>query len=101
MDLIKYTRLITYKNFEINLRFLLNDLSKEPTIEDYLLLDDIKHTIIIFSMKDRFNDTDTIFLENMKNEFYESINELEIRHDDIKLRTKLIKDFMETLYFNN
>lgn len=91
---------VTFRNFEINLRFLLNELNEDTVDEDHYLLDDIKHSIVIFAMKEKFNETDETFLENTKREFYDSIDKLETRHPDLKYRTKLIKLFMEQYYFN-
>lgn len=91
---------VNFRNFEINLRFLLNELNDDATDEDQYMLDDIKHSIMIFAMKEKFNETDETFLENTKREFYDSIVKLESRHPDLKYRTKLIKLFMEQYYFN-
>jgi len=89
-----------YLEFEHRLRYLFYDLKDETEREDDFLLDDIKHTIIVFAMKDRFNETNDIFLENMKTNFYDAIEKLETRHPDIKHDTLFIKQFMEEFYFN-
>ena len=90
-----------YMEFEHALRYLLYELNNKTERKDDFMLDDIKQTIIVFSMKDKFEETNEIFLENMKTDFYNAIAELENRHTDIKYRTKIIKQFMEDYYFNN
>lgn len=89
-----------WKGFEHTLRYLLCELNDKTDREDSFLLDDIKQTIIVFVMKDKFDETNAIFLENMKNDFYRAIDKLEERHSDIKSRTKTVKIFMEDFYFN-
>lgn len=90
-----------YMEFEHALRYLLYELNNETERKDNFLLDDIKQTIIVFLMKDKFEETNEIFLENMKTDFYDAIAELENRHIDIKHKTKIIKQFMEDYYFNS
>lgn len=94
------TKYVNFKNFEINLRFLLNELNEEVIIDDWYLLDDIKHSVLVFAMKDKFNETDKTFLENTKNDFYDAIDQLKKRHSDLGWRLCLIKQFMELNYFN-
>lgn len=90
-----------YMEFEHALRYLLMELDGEIREEDLFLLEDIKQSIIVFSMKDRFAETNKILLDNMKNDFYNGIKRLEENHTDIKNGTKIIKSFMEDFYFNN
>ena len=90
-----------YLGFEHSLRYLLYELKDKTDREDYLLLDDIKQTVIVFVMKDKFGESNGVFLSNMKNDFYKAIEKLEERHSDIKGKTKIIKLFMEDFYFNN
>lgn len=89
-----------WMKFEITLRYLLCELNDKTDRKDSFLLDDIKQSIIVFVMKDKFEETNKIFLENMKYDFYTAIDELEIRHPDIKGKTRTIKLFMEDFYFN-
>ena len=89
-----------WMDFEHTLRYLLCELNDKTDREDSFLLDDIKQTIIVFVMKDKFEETNEIFLGNMKNDFFCAINKLEERHPDIKGRTRIIKMFMEDFYFN-
>lgn len=88
-----------YLNFEHSLRYLLCELKDKTDREDSFLLDDIKQTIIVFVIKDRFGELNDIFLSNMKHDFYVAIEKLEERHSDIKNKTKIIKMFMEDFYF--
>lgn len=90
-----------YMKFEHALRYLLMDLDGGISKEDLFLLEDIKQCIIVFSMKDRFAETNKIFLYNMKNDFYNGIKRLEENHADIKNSTTIIVSFMEDFYFNN
>lgn len=87
-------------DFEHTLRYILFDLHNNTDRDDSFLLDDIKQAIIVFAMKDKFEETNENLLENMKNDFYESITKLEERHPDIKCRTTTIRMFMEKFYFN-
>lgn len=87
-------------NFENKLRYLLCELKDETDREDSFLLDDIKQSILVFVMKDQYGENNRIFLDNMKNDFYDSIKKLEDKHHDITSRTFYIKLFMEDFYFN-
>lgn len=89
-----------WMGFEHALRYLLCELNDKTDREDSFLLDDIKQSIIVFVMKDKFEETNETFLANMKNDFYKAIDALEERHSDIKSRTWIIKMFMEDFYFN-
>lgn len=88
-----------YMQFEHTLRNLLIELKGDITTEDLFLLEDIKQSIIVFSMKDKFTETNQIFLDNMKNDFYNGLKKLEENHTDIKKQVKIIKSFMEDFYF--
>ncbi len=85
--------------FEHTLRYLLCELEDKTDRTDSFLLDDVKQAIIVYVMKDKFAETNEIFLDNMKNDFYNAIQELEERHTDIQSRTFTIKLFMEDFYF--
>lgn len=86
--------------FEHTLRYLLCELKDKTDREDDFLLDDIKQTVIVYVMKDKFEENNEIFLNNMKNDFYNAIQKLEEKHTDIQSRTFTIKLFMEDFYFN-
>jgi len=87
-------------DFEHTLRYLLCELKDKTDREDSFLLDDIKQAVIVFVMKEKFEETNKIFLNNMKNDFYNAIQQLEEKHTDIQSRTFYIKLFMEDFYFN-
>ena len=53
-----------WMKFEITLRYLLCELKDKTDREDSFLLDDIKQSIIVFVMKDKFEETNKIFNEN-------------------------------------
>lgn len=89
-----------YVGFECDLRYLLCELKDKTDKEDSFLLDDVKQAIIVYVMKDKFGETDEIFLGDMKKDFYNAIQKLEEKHTDIKSRTFTIKLFMEDFYFN-
>ena len=86
-------------DFEHTLRYLLCELKDKTDREDSFLLDDIKQAVIVYVMKDKFTETNEIFLNNMKNDFYNAIQKLEEKHTDIQSRTWKIKLFMEDFYF--
>lgn len=86
--------------FEHTLRYLLCELKDNTDREDSFLLDDVKQAIIVFVMKDKFEETNEVFLNNMRNDFYNAIQKLEEKHTDIQSRTFYIKLFMEDFYFN-
>ena len=83
--------------FENELRYLFYETEKKPTIDDMWLADDLKQSIIIFLSKSQFGESDIVFLENAKFDFYNAINELKKRHKDIK--TSNIKKFAENFLF--
>lgn len=89
-----------WTNFEYKLRYLLCELETHTDRKDSFLLDAIKQAIIIFAMKDKFGETNEILLNNMKNDFYDSIQKLEEKHTDIQAQTFYIRLFMEDFYFN-
>lgn len=86
--------------FEHTLRYLLCELKDKTDREDSFLLNDIKQAVIVYTMKDKFTETNGIFLNNMRNDFYNAIQKLEEKHTDIQSRTWKIKLFMEDFYFN-
>lgn len=86
--------------FEHTLRYLLCELKDKTDREDSFLLDEVKQAVIVYVMKDKFDETNEIFLNNMKNDFYNAIQKLEEKHTDIQSRTFTIKLFMEDFYFN-
>lgn len=88
-----------YVEFEHELRYLLCELKDSTDREDDFLLDNIKQTVIVYVMKDKFVENNEIFLNNMKNDFYNAIQKLEEKHTDIQSRTFKIKLFMEDFYF--
>lgn len=88
-----------YVGFEHELRYLLCELKDKTDREDSFLLDDIKQAVIVYIMKDKFAENNEIFLNNMKNDFYNAIQKLEEKHTDIQSRTFTIKLFMEDFYF--
>ncbi len=86
-------------NFEHELRYLLCELKDKTDREDSFLLDNVKQAVLVFVMKDKFEENNEIFLNNMKHDFYDAIQKLEERHTDIQPRTFYIKLFMEDFYF--
>lgn len=90
---------IKYLEFESALRYFFYDVKNKVSKDDALLLDDIKQAVIVFVMKDRFGESNDVFLSNMKSDFYEAIEQLEGRHPDVKNKTKVVKNFMEEFYF--
>lgn len=90
---------IKWSEFEHTLRNLFSELENGPDIEDYLSLSEIQQTILVFASKDKFKVRAKILLNNMKDDFYKAIEELEKSHPDIKRKTKIIKKFMEDTYF--
>lgn len=89
-----------WAGFEHTLRYLLCELKDKTDREDSFLLDEVKQAVIVYVMKDKFDETNEIFLNNMKNDFYNAIQKLEEKHTDIQSRTFTIKLFMEDFYFN-
>jgi len=85
--------------FEHALRYLLCELKDKTDRKDDFLLDNVKQAVIVYVMKDRFAENNGIFLNNIKNDFYNAIQKLEEKHTDIQSRTWTIKLFMEDFYF--
>lgn len=67
--------------------------------DDYSFLDQIKQSIIIYLSKKDFDCFNSIFLENTKKEFYESINKLAEKHNSLNIYLLKVKIFMEDFYF--
>ena len=90
-----------FLSFDDRLRFLLYDINSTHR-EDYRLLDEVKQSIMIFVMKSNFEfrENNILFLESVKNDFYEAINKLKKRHPGICRNTLYIRLFMEDYYFN-
>lgn len=84
--------------FEHELRYLFYDNEKEPTVDDMILANDLKQSIIIFLAKSNFNENNISFLENAKTDFYNAINELKKRHKDIQVSN--VKNFAEKFLFS-
>lgn len=82
-----------YVEFEHTLRFL------EVHVCDALFLDDIKQTVIVFSLKDRFGEDNEIFLNNLKNQFYDAIEHLKYNYPSDSYKYDIIKDFVEKYLF--
>lgn len=87
-----------FVEFEHALRYLLCEVENIVN-EDLYALDDVKQTVIVFAMKTRFAEANSVFLNNMKHEFYSGLNSIEQRHPELKNKIKVIKSFMEEFYF--
>lgn len=87
-----------YVEFIHSLQYLLNDLENPVTLEDMMLMDDIKQAVIVFITKNKYKETNKVFLKNMKYEFYDAIKKLSERHSDINSLPIIL--FMEDYYFN-
>lgn len=86
-----------WNRFEHDVKYLLCELKDPVDIQDLSLLDNIKQSIIVFAMRDKFGEDNNTFLDNMKHQFYVSIGVLEEKHPDIK--TFYVKLFMKDFYF--
>ena len=84
--------------FEHELRYLLYDTEKEPTIDDMRIVDELKQSIIIFFGRSQFNEDNSVFLENAKSDFYNAISELKKRHKDLQISS--VKSFAEKFLFS-
>lgn len=82
-----------YVKFEHTLRFL------EVHVGDNMFLDDIKQTIIVYSLKDKVGEDNEVFLDNLKSQFYESIGHLKYTYPSDSYKYDIIKDFVEKYLF--
>ena len=91
-----------YGEFEHTLRLLLGftdpSSSGNSYAADLYMMDILKHSIIVFLMKDRFYEKNVIFLGNTQSDFYKSLAELSSKHPELNPYTNYIKDFMEKYY---
>ena len=88
-----------FAHMELLLRNLVYKAS-EHTHTEYQLIDKIKHSIVIFSMKDKVCETNDIFIENTKEEFYSTIDELIKINRSVEWDLFYIKLFVEDFYLN-
>lgn len=93
-----------FMSFERNLRYFFDslnglDITYKDINEDMILLDEVKQSIIIFMSKDMFNETNETFLDNAKQEFYNSLTKLKERHPNLPVANIVL--FMEDYYFND
>ena len=64
-----------FERFEHQIRNLLAEVTPEVEIIDVFNYAQMIHSLFVFSIKDKFNETNEIFLENTKTDFYEFIDE--------------------------
>lgn len=86
-----------WERVELKLRNLLQDINYTVDIEDIRLIDELKQSIIVFAMKEKFGEACEVFLDNCRNDFYNSAKILESRHSQLNLDE--IRTFMEEFYF--
>lgn len=89
-----------WMRFEHELRYLFTELDTEPSMDDLYYAEDVRQTIIVYSMKNQYEENIPIYMGNTKREFYTAIKHLEENHPDIKGKTFVIKLFMEDFYFS-
>jgi len=90
MNMQKYK---DYLEFEHTLRYFLYERKADKV--DYFHLNNIKHALIVFLMKDEFKETNEIFLSNMRTDIYNSIEYFSSKHVDLNSELKKIKQFIE------
>lgn len=81
--------------FEFNLRVISESIL--PVDRD--LLNTIKQAIIVFSMAEKFNEENVIFLQNNKIDFDKSCKRLSEKYPNLSDKIKIIVNFMKKYYF--
>lgn len=87
--------------FELDLKSLLYKMNDPIVIDNYLLVDDIKHAIIVIMSKDFFDETDEILISNTLHDYYEAMDKLESSHPEIKDCLSCIRTFMDDFYLKS
>lgn len=73
---------------------------EDDSIKGLIEVNTIKHNIIIFSMKDKFDENNDVFINNCKKEFYDSIDKLSELYPGAKYHLLCIKLFVDDFYLN-
>lgn len=89
-----------YVHFERELRNL-PILIRGVDVKDCLLIAAINHSVLVFALKDTFEDKNETFFENTKYDFYNAIKELKEKHSKLTEPLLYIKLFVEDFYLNN
>lgn len=97
MGRIDYDR---FSEFESSILSMVVTMEESITAYDLVDLLNIKQGIIIFAMHDRFGEQNIEYLGRVRDDFYEDIRRFEMRHPESKIKTSVIKKFMEEYYFN-
>ena len=87
-----------FVEFEHTLRYLFIERENKVTIDDYFSLESLYNSIMIFAMKERFSENNSIFLQNTEAFFYDSLKDLTRNHPDAEGKINIIKKFMEDFY---
>lgn len=78
-----------FERFEHQIRNLLAEVTPEADIVDVFKYAQMIHSLFVFSVKDKFNETNKIFLENTKSDFYNFIENYHTKfHRDITFLKK-------------
>lgn len=78
-----------FERFEHQIRNLLAEVTPEADIVDVFKYAQMIHSLFVFSVKDKFNETNEIFLENTKSDFYDFIEEYHTKfHRDVTFLKK-------------
>lgn len=94
------TRHDRFTRFAWAVNYLLCELDPPANIKDLANLDAIKQCIIVYALRSEFQETDAIYLNNMKHQFYNALEKIEKNHPSTKQDILIIKMFMEDFYFN-
>ena len=98
--------IISERSHDIHARFthvellLRNLISKTSSIREPAIIDKIKHSIMIFAMKDKVCEDNEIFIENTKEEFYDAIDKLIKENRSFEWDLFYIKLFVEDFYLD-
>ena len=92
-----HDRHLHFERFEYQIQNLLAEVTPEIDIIDVFKYARMIHSLFVFSIKDKFNETNETFLENIKTDFYEFIDEYANKfHRDVTF----LKNLQIFIFFN-
>ena len=86
-----------FEEFEHILRYVLIERNEDIDKFDWFMLDQLKHAIIVFLLKNEFNEHNETFLANTQSEFYSALDR--IKEKIPSWESEKVKLFVEDFIF--
>ena len=93
----KHTEHERFVRFEHQIRNFILEVTPAASIVDVFHYAQLIHSMFVFAIKDKFNETNQIFLDNTKSDFYDFIDEL---GNKFNKDVYFIKKFADYYIFN-